>query len=150
MWQVSSSKNVEFIQTPLGGIYEPSVEPSVQTLSYFPPSDALAASHKNAVHLRLDLKGNLRDRSEVCGEQRDHTIRVFRLTKPVAIAQHCDPGRGEKAHFRGELAGLLTAIIKFGSDFFVEEHHGFAGQHPVFSSSKGSRKQRNGPNSPPL
>ena len=88
MWQVSSSKNVEFIQTPLGGIYEPSVEPSVQTLSYFPPSDALAASHKNAVHLRLDLKGNLRDRSEVCGEQRDHTIRVFRLTKPVAIAQN--------------------------------------------------------------
>ncbi len=56
--------------------------------------------------------------------------------EPGPVAQHADPGRGEKAHFGGELAGLFAAVIKLLGEFQIEKHDGLADSDTIFGAAE--------------
>src|SRR5437868_5432349 len=58
------------------------------------------------------------------------------MSQPRAVLQHSDPGRGQEAHFGGELAALFAAILKLARKLPVEEHHRLAHSDTVFCAAK--------------
>src|SRR5439155_21866649 len=65
-----------------------------------------------------------------------HRIGVAGVPQPCAILQHTNPGSGEKAHLRSELAGLLATVIEFFGEFGIEEHDSIADGSPVFCAAE--------------
>ena len=64
------------------------------------------------------------------------SVGVLGIAQPCARLEHADPGGGEEAHLRRELAGLLAAIGEFGGELAVEEDHGFAHGQTVLRAAE--------------
>lgn len=89
-------------------------------------------------HCLGGLRGQLRkDRVRFCREhdahagdflqprlqQLRHCIRVTPVAQPDVVIQQSEPRRGNEAHFRSQLAGLLQTVGKIVGERAVEEHH---------------------------
>ena len=58
------------------------------------------------------------------------------VAQPGAVLQHADPLRAEEAHLRGELAGLLAAVVELPGELPVEEDDGLGGVHAVLGAAE--------------
>ncbi|MCY1420814.1 hypothetical protein D9M71_364490 [compost metagenome] len=58
------------------------------------------------------------------------------VVQPGAVLQHADPGRGEVAHLRGQLAGLLAAVVEAFRQLAVEEQDRLAHRHAVLGAAE--------------
>ena len=65
-----------------------------------------------------------------------HGVGLASMAEPSIIAQQAKPWCSEEAHFRHQLAGLLTAVVKAFGKIAVKEHHGFAKRNAVFAATQ--------------
>ncbi|OIQ67047.1 hypothetical protein GALL_513800 [mine drainage metagenome] len=65
-----------------------------------------------------------------------HGVGMAGVTQPVVVFQHAQPGRGNEAHLRGELPGLLHAPGEIGRQLAVEKHHRFAHGQTVLGAAE--------------
>ncbi len=63
-------------------------------------------------------------------------VGVGGVAQPGAVLEHADPGGGEEAHLRGELAGLLAAVVEVLGEGGVEEDDGLADGHAVLGAAE--------------
>ena len=71
-----------------------------------------------------------------CGQQLRAAVGVVGVLEPGIVLQDADPGRGQVAHLRGQLAGLLAAVVEVFGQGLVEEDDGFAYRHAVLGAAE--------------
>src|SRR5438105_3982890 len=76
--------------------------------------------HSDKYRVCLDRKDDvdLSLRFQPIRELTRRTIGMLCVPQPNVICQKCKPWRGEKTHFRTELASLLEPIIEFARKLF--------------------------------
>src|SRR3546814_20652459 len=88
--------------------------------------------------VRLDREGQADAGKPVDGlrKTRSTLVPMFGIAKPRAAFEQPYPGCGEKAHFRGKLAGLLAAIVEVGRQLGVEKDDSLSRCHAVFGPAE--------------
>src|SRR6266542_6265267 len=66
---------------------------------------------KDRVGLAREEELDLWERPQFRFEILCHLVGVGGVSQPGAVLEHPDPGGGNEAHFTGELAALLAAVI---------------------------------------
>src|SRR5712691_11343982 len=67
------------------------------------------------------------------------------VAQPNTISQESDPGRGPKAHLRGQLSRLLEPIIKLASQLLFKEDNQLTRGQAVFCSAEAEHIDTNLP-----
>ena len=90
----------------------------------------------DTVGLHREHQLNTRHIANQLGQQPRAAVGVFGVLHPGAALQQAHPGRGEKPHLGGELAGLLAAVLEVGGKLAIEEQDGFPDRHAVLRAAE--------------
>ena len=82
---------------------------------------------------------------ESVGQPLGHGIRMRGMAQPGAVLENPEPRRGEKAHFRGELAALHAPPPELLREIAIEEHDRLAERKAVLGAAEGQHVHAGAP-----
>ncbi len=91
---------------------------------------------KHGIGLRRKHQGKSGQCRDPLCQRPGAVITVLAVTQPGAALQQTDPGRRNKAHFRGQLPCLLAAIIEALGECRIEEQNRFSDSHAVLCAAE--------------
>src|SRR6266567_5952888 len=103
--------------------------------------------HSDKYRVCLDRKDDvdLSLRFQPIRELTRRTIGMLCVPQPNVICQKSEPWRGEKTHFRTELASLLEPIIELARKLFFKKNNQLAGGQAIFRAAKAENINANFP-----